>query len=185
MKKSRSLEQFKLYPELVPKSLQRKSLSRSKSVLWKYIQSRTRVVSNYVCVICGVDVSGPRESLCHEVWSYDDILHVQTLKDFQCICQSCNAIKHFGHFRIMLATERISAVEFNRVVKHALQVNNCTEKEFNFLVSNSLVVWEERSRFEWTQDLSIVRRFKEERQTVLVYMKSHPNLLGELKCEQT
>lgn len=168
------LPMLKLYPELVPKTLWGKSLSKTRNDTWKYISSRTRETSGFRCSVCGKDVGGVRESVCHELWCYDDVSHVQTLMGFQTVCQDCNSIKHFGHFRIMLATGRISVGDYNRVIKHALKVNDCSEKVFFSVVDRVFSVWEKRSKVGWTQDLSLVDKYREERKELRVWMKSHP-----------
>lgn len=98
------------------------------------------------CGICGEK----GESLnCHEEWVYDDEFHVRTLKRILPLCEWCHWVKHaylakgkagFGH------------VDFRRVVRQFMDVNECSHKVFFAELDKQIEICEERSMHDWQTD---------------------------------
>jgi hypothetical protein len=69
----------KLTVELVPETSWYSNLrSELTEEQWDTVRRRCYVAADYRCEVCGG--RGPKWPVeCHEVWSYDDLEHVQTL----------------------------------------------------------------------------------------------------------
>ena len=131
--------------ELVPKSTWYDNVrSRVSREVWSSI--RTRFMKGQ-CQYCG-----RRYGLhCHEVWKYDDTLHIQKLKGFETTCFLCHAIKHIGLAGIMA---RRGDLDMGELVKHYCKVNGCTKEDFEQDREEAFELWEVRSQHDWTLDIS-------------------------------
>jgi hypothetical protein len=74
------------------------------------------------------------------VWSYDDLNHIQTLARLICICGDCHTVKHWGR-TVQKGYVKTAVIGWSdaQVKAHA---------------DAALREWKERSRHQWTQDLS-------------------------------
>jgi 5-methylcytosine-specific restriction endonuclease McrA len=79
--------QNKLNIELVPEPLWGKSLATTlKRSEWDRVRRIVYQRQGFKCGICKAE----GRLLCHEIWSYDDESHVQTLVGFKAVCTDCN-----------------------------------------------------------------------------------------------
>jgi 5-methylcytosine-specific restriction endonuclease McrA len=138
---------MKLTAELVPKTAWNKSLSELlPRKAWNGIRENIIRNNGKKCQICG-ETEGLMS--LHEIWSYDDLKHVQKLDGFILLCSLCHNVKHIGLAGILAKQGKL---DFNRVIKHFCSVNGCSEKEFKEHVKDAFAIWRERSQYQWTQD---------------------------------
>jgi 5-methylcytosine-specific restriction endonuclease McrA len=138
---------MKLTAELVPKTAWNKSLSELlPRKAWNGIRENIIRDNGKKCQICG-ETEGLMS--LHEIWSYDDLKHVQKLDGFILLCSLCHNVKHIGLAGILAKQGKL---DFNRVIKHFCSVNGCSEKEFKEHVKDAFAIWRERSQYQWTQD---------------------------------
>lgn len=132
---------MKLKIELVPSSTWftnlRSLLPRS---VWDKYRKECYKNANYRCEICGGKGSKwPVE--CHEIWEYDDINHIQTLKGLIALCPACHEVKHFGLATIR-GRDRIA-------LSHLMKVNNIDRQEAINHIHEASQLHQERSRWEY------------------------------------
>ena len=138
---------MKLTAELVPKTAWNKSLSELlPRKAWNGIRENIIRNNGKKCQICG-ETEGLMS--LHEIWSYDDLKHVQKLDGFILLCSLCHNVKHIGLAGILAKQGKL---DFNKVNKHFCSVNGCSEKEFKEHVKDAFAIWRERSQYQWTQD---------------------------------
>lgn len=140
--KSKSKE-LKLTIELVPATSWydnlRKVLPKSE---WDKIRKKIYANYDYRCAICGAE----GRLNCHEVWEYDDKKHIQKLINFIALCEMCHLVKHIGLAGILSSEGKL---DYNKIVKHFIKVNNCDEKTFVEHRKEAFDKWRERSQHEW------------------------------------
>jgi hypothetical protein len=144
----------KLCIEVVPKTLWGKNLHRDLDrAEWDRVRRSIYKKYDYACSVCG-----RRDTTmhAHEVWSYDDKAHVQTLVGIICLCSLCDRVKHIGLTEV-LAKE--GKVNWKVVVDHYCAVNKCDEDTFNLDRRAALRVHSIRSRFEWQQVIGDYNQF--------------------------
>jgi hypothetical protein len=102
------------------------------------------------CAICGS--LAPLQG--HEVWDYVETktTGTATLRGIRFICQDCSSIHHFGRFQRLLAERVITLKEYERVIGHALRVNDCDMATWEQHGHETLEAWERRSKLRWTID---------------------------------
>ncbi len=132
--------------ELVPQTAWFSNLrSELSKEWWDKLRKEAYRQAGYQCEICGGrGEKWPVE--CHEKWAYDDQKKIQTLLGLVALCPSCHRVKHIG-----LATMQGKLPE---AVDHLMLVNDMTEKEAVQCVGDAIAVNTERSRFEWTMDIT-------------------------------
>jgi 5-methylcytosine-specific restriction endonuclease McrA len=85
---------MKLPVELVPKTAWNKSLSKLlPRKVWNGIRENVIRDNGKKCQICD-EIEGTMS--LHEIWSYDDLKHVQKLNGFILLCSLCHHVKHIG-----------------------------------------------------------------------------------------
>jgi hypothetical protein len=134
--------------ELVPKPLWKGSLAETlPRSQWNRLRAPCVEAAGRRCEICGgVGTKGRVE--VHEVWRYDDEAHVQTLVRLICLCPACHAVKHLG---------RTTNVGYrDEAVATLKRVNRWSDAQVRQHEASARREWVERSRHEWTQDLSAV-----------------------------
>jgi len=107
-------------------------------------------ISNYIrkpckCSICGSEKQ-MNELHAHEVWSYDDTNHKQSLKSIICVCEDCHNSIHIGHSNV----EGIG----DQALQHYVEVNNITKEQADEDYKEAFRIWSIRSKFKWTLDES-------------------------------
>lgn len=142
----------KLTIELVPSTAWGANL---RSILSKPEWDKLRKIvyreAGYVCEVCGGKGSKwPVE--CHEVWKYDDKLFIQKLERMIALCPACHEVKHIG-----FAGTRGRGTE---AIKHLAKVNGWNLEYAESYVRSMFMLWESRSRHEWTLDIRALDRYK-------------------------
>lgn len=138
--------------ELVPSSSWGDNLrSRLSKSDWDKLRKAAYKAAGYRCEICndvgsnqGVD--WPVE--CHEIWSYDDTTHVQSLVSLISLCPMCHSVIHFG-----LTTLRGRSKES---LVHMARVNGWTIQRCETHVKDAFAKHAARSKHAWTVDISIL-----------------------------
>lgn len=142
----------KLTVELVPTTCH---FSSARTILSKKQWDTVRFISyenaNNKCQICGdngLNQGYKHRVECHEIWGYDDDTHVQKLLGLISLCVLCHQVKHIG---------RAAKIGKETQCHNQLMiVNNWTIKETLKHIEDSFILHKERSKFQWTLDLSIL-----------------------------
>lgn len=136
----------KLVVELVPKSCFFSNLrSNLKKKDWEKLRQLTIHNADDRCEICGS--TGRGSSLeCHEIWEYDDEIHLQRLIGLIALCKSCHQAKHMALARHM-GWE--SAAE-----RHLMRINSWDRKTLDRYLVEAFEVFESRSLESWRLDIS-------------------------------
>lgn len=141
---------MKLTIELVPQTCWYSNVrSNVSKTVWDSVRKASYRKANNVCEVCGETglAQGFRHKLeCHEIWDYNDSKKIQSLKSFISLCPLCHKVKHPGLAGIKGETELV----INQLVK----VNNISRNQAEAYLRESFRIWEARSQFEWTLDLS-------------------------------
>lgn len=117
---------------------------------WKRIAMGVKHRAGKVCELCGTKPD-PAQKLyldAHERFEY--VEGVQRLVRLVCACTKCHLALHYGHAR---ATGRED--EAREWLAH---VNGWDKAAVDAAVDAAFAVWAQRSRQEWTLDLSIIER---------------------------
>ncbi len=145
---------YKLTIELVPEPVWFKSLRDAMERRnWDTIRFKAYADYNHKCGICECH---PSRLECHEIWEYDDINHIQSLKGFIALCVMCHNLKHLGLAQIKADEGRLN---YDDIVNHFIAVNGCSYDDFLVYRDSVFTQWEKRSNYEWTQDFGIYNSF--------------------------
>jgi len=138
---------MKLCAELVPKTVWNKSLAKllPRSV-WNNIREDHIKKSGRKCEVCGESNSTMN---LHEIWSYDDLNHIQKLDGFILLCTWCHHIKHIGLAGILANENKLN---YNELVNHFCKVNACSVNDFKLHIEDAFATWRKRSLYSWKQD---------------------------------
>jgi Domain of unknown function (DUF5710) len=136
----------KLTIELVPETCWYSNVrSEVTPKVWEVLKRLTFQKAHDQCEICGD--KGKRHPVeCHEVWDYNDAQHLQTLVRLIALCPACHECKHIG-----LACSR-GRGEF--AARHLALVNHWSIDRTNQYIESCAEVWQTRSQFQWTLDIS-------------------------------
>ncbi len=136
----------KLTIELVPETCWYSNVrSEVTPKVWKILKRLTFQKANDCCEICGG--KGSRHPVeCHEVWDYNDVQHLQTLVRLIALCPACHECKHIG-----LACARGRG---DIAIAHLARVNRWSINRTNNYIEHSAQVWQTRSQFQWTLNIS-------------------------------
>ena len=113
---------------------------------WDKIRKRTNAEYGHRCGICGAE----GRLNCHEIWEYDDKKHIQKLMGFIALCYMCHHVKHIGLAETLSSEGKL---DYEKVVKHFMKVNNCDYKIFKKHRERAFDEWRKRSQHEWCVDL--------------------------------
>ena len=129
-----------LTAELVPSTFWysnlRKVLSKED---WDSIRLQVYEHFKNKCALC--ETTGALH--CHEIWRYDDTLHLQTLDGFYALCPWCHPIKHLCYAGILANQGKL---DYDRLIRHFMQVNNCDRAAFKNHHNAVMEQWERRSK---------------------------------------
>ena len=139
----------KLSIELVPKtcwySNVRSNVTKGE---WDIIRHKAYAAAGHVCEICGgIGSRWPVE--CHEVWSYNEETHIQSLERMCALCPSCHEVKHLGRAHIYGGLDR--------ALIHLAKINEWDPEYTLSYVSDQFYKWEERSSHKWKLDLTYLK----------------------------
>jgi len=113
---------------------------------WDRLRHRIYARAGQLCEVCGAH--GRLEA--HERWHYDPATYIQTLRRLIALCADCHTATHFGLAQIRGLEEDALA--------HLQGVNQWTAHQTQAHVQQSFATWEERNRFTWTLELSMITR---------------------------
>lgn len=114
---------------------------------WDLVRRAVYRRARYRCEVCGG--RGERHPVeCHEVWDYDDERRVQRLDRLVALCPPCHRVKHLG----------LASVNgrYDEALQHLAGVNGWALEEAERYARSAFARWEERSRYEWTVDVSVL-----------------------------
>lgn len=112
---------------------------------WDLLRREVYKKAGYKCEICGGKGSSwPVE--CHEIWDYDDVKKIQSLKGLIALCPACHSVKHAGFASQQGKDEQ--------VCQQLMRVNNWTMMETENYLDECLSIWNFRNLFRWDTDLS-------------------------------
>ena len=141
---------MKLTIELIPRTSfynnVRKILSKQE---WEDIRQEVLSRANHICEICG-GISANRSLDCHEVWSFDDIKHIQKLEKIIALCTKCHEVKHMGKAQV--------DGHFDRAKKHFMEINNIGKLAAHELIVEAFTTWQKRSNHQWQLDITILKK---------------------------
>lgn len=84
----------------------------------------------------------------HERWLYDEDAHIQYLRRLVCLCARCHQSTHFGYAEVTGNGARAFA--------HLSAVTGYTNDQTAKHIADAVVVWRERSRYDWTLNLRML-----------------------------
>lgn len=113
---------------------------------WSAISKHVRSQAYDTCQICQGEAVD-----CHERWSYDDSNGIQKLVWLIALCKRCHQVCHFGLARVQGKDKRAR--------QHLMKVNNWTEKQAERHIKQSFEIWAQRSKKQWTLDISILNDY--------------------------
>lgn len=143
------MKELKLTIELVPQtswfSNLRSELSKKD---WDKLRKETYEISDNKCDICGG--KGKRHPVeCHEIWEYDDINKIQTLKGLTSLCPSCHQVKHIGY--------AFSQGKEEFAIRHFIKINELKPQEAMYYIEGALTQYNERSKYKWSLNLDYLK----------------------------
>ena len=146
---------MKLTIELVPSTCWytnvRSQVTRSE---WDIIRRKSYQLANNKCEICndtGKNQGFKHDLECHEIWEYDDKVHIQKLIGFISLCPFCHKVKHPGLAQIKNETDIVE----NQLMK----VNKIDYKTTIDLINQAFSIYKERSQYKWILDITYIQVF--------------------------
>ena len=134
----------------------RNSIPRS---LWNSVRNHVLEQSDFTCEVCGCR---DEENLqAHEVWEYDEEEFLLILKDIQSLCKSCHDLKHIQHAALRINDRNKRNFVMQRLKKHFVRVNNCTEEDFRYHYRNQLAKSNPSPVNRSLEDLIEIRELRE------------------------
>jgi hypothetical protein len=154
-------QHLKLSIELVPRTSWYNNLRKViPQEEWDKIRKRSYKDAGHKCTICGAN----GKLNCHEVWNYNDEMHVQKLEGFIALCDMCHHVKHIGLAGIL---DLQGKLDYEKVIEHFMKVNKCAERTFEEHRKIAFDEWRERSKHGWQVDLGeykdVIRSASEKR----------------------
>lgn len=142
----------KLTVELIPSTCHFSNVrSTVTPAEWDKIRFISYAAADNKCEICGDHgkLQGYKHFVeCHEIWDYDDLNHAQTLTGLISLCPICHQVKHIGR-SIAIGKQDVC---FQQLAK----VNKWSQKEIEEHISSSFELHKERSKHQWSLDLSLL-----------------------------
>jgi hypothetical protein len=133
---------------LIPKTCYYSNIrSNVPKEVWDKLRFQTYNHYDYLCAICG-EVGPIWPVVCHEVWEYDDIAHIQTLKGFKALCPNCHQATHIGIAKMRKV--------YKFAIEHFAKVNGITIDRAHREEHKAYTIWNTRSEFKWDVDISIL-----------------------------
>lgn len=129
--------------ELVPASSWNKNVRSELKASWDDYRRQSYRNANHTCEICGT--TGERME-SHEIWLFNNKKKIQKLEKLICLCHKCHRTKHWGLALIKN--------EGDMVKKHIMKINQWKIPDVEKYIEESLQVFEQRSRIDWSLDLS-------------------------------
>jgi len=129
---------------------------------WREIRLHVVAQAKGRCEICGD--SREKGMICHEIWNYDDTLHVAKLTGFQLVCPPCNLVIHVGGSGNIWGGDPSGTMSVDAgdiALEHLMRVNGITFDEAIAMLVQANQHWDERSGHEWTVavDMHLIEQF--------------------------
>jgi hypothetical protein len=144
----------KLLIELIPTTCHfsnvRTTVSKKE---WDKLRFLTYEKADNKCEICGdngLNQGYKHRVECHEIWDYNDETHVQKLVGLISLCPICHQVKHIGR-AIAMRNHQDAYIQLAKV-------NKWTPKQVETHILESFELHRERSKHQWTLDLSILTK---------------------------
>ncbi len=120
---------LKLTIEPIPEKNWHNSLAHKlPKPVWDKLRREVYEGFNRTCIVCGTT---NKVLHCHESWVYNDKRHTQFLKGFQCLCEDCHNVKHWGRTVVMVQKREFPSTYIQTLTEHFCKVNNCYLDDFN------------------------------------------------------
>ncbi len=114
------------------------------------LRKTTYQQAHYQCEVCGG--RGNKHPVeCHEIWHYDDLKHIQTLKGLTALCPSCHQVKHIGLAGLRGYGKQAEA--------HLAKINGWSKDETDAYLETVWETWHKRSCHDWSLDISWLNRY--------------------------
>ena len=84
------------------------------------------------------------------MWEYDDERRVQRLLGLMALCHRCHEVKHIGLAGVRGRREQ--------AMRHLARVNGWSREDAELYVEAAFELWDRRSLYEWTLDISWLGR---------------------------
>lgn len=147
-------KQPKLSVELIPSTCHFSNVRTTVTAKeWDKIRFISYEAANNKCEICadtGKNQGYRHNVECHEIWEYDDENHSQTLIGLISLCPTCHQVKHIGR-AIAIGKQEVCFQQLGKI-------NQWTPQEVLDHVTASFEQHKERSKHQWTLDLSILNQ---------------------------
>mgnify|MGYP006249469573 CR=1 FL=1 len=115
---------------------------------WDKLRKQCYRDANYKCEVCnGKGDKWPVE--CHEIWHYDDVNKVQTLKGLIALCPTCHKAKHLGR-TLSVESQEVQ----DKVLRQLMKINDLDVDELEEYIVEVFQKHAERSQHRWSLDLS-------------------------------
>ena len=115
---------------------------------WDKLRKQCYRDANYKCEVCnGKGDKWPVE--CHEIWHYDDVNKVQTLKGLIALCPTCHKAKHLGR-TLSVESQEVQ----DKVLRQLMEINDLYVDELEDYIVEVFQKHAERSQHKWSLDLS-------------------------------
>ncbi|MGP4078196.1 hypothetical protein [Halobacillus sp. K22] len=134
----------------------RNSIPRS---LWNSVRNHVHEKNDFTCQICGFRDEDKLQA--HEVWEYDEGNFLLVLKDIQSLCKSCHDLKHIHHAVLRIKDRKKRDFVRQKLKKHFIRVNKCTENDFEKHYRNQLARSNEIPVNRSVEDLLETRKLRE------------------------
>jgi len=159
---------LKLQLELIPERQWGLSLANLlPKPVWDTLRKEIYWSAGYTCCICGA--TNCRVN-CHESWTFDDKKRIQYLKEFQCLCDDCHLIRHWGRTVAETLKGTLPQDTIKKLTFHFCEVNQCTIEDFERHKVEAGELWQRRSRHNYRIDFGL---FKPE-VVIKEWRKLHP-----------
>ncbi len=140
-----------LFVDLIPRSCWFTNVrSCIKQCEWDRLREYVYNRVNYICECCKINVKNTNNLRleAHERWYYDDNTRTQKLMRLVALCNLCHQSTHMGLARIRRKEDESKL--------HLQKVRNFTENECEVHISNAFSIWNERNKYTWKLDLSLI-----------------------------
>lgn len=112
--------------------------------IWNDIRHEVYSRFDYTCGVCKTT---SRRLHCHERWNYDDRARIQKLAGFQCLCEDCHDIKHWGRSQSVYDSARLLFL-----TEHFCKVNSCTAASFSLYQAEIRSMMRKRGKYRYKID---------------------------------
>ena len=145
-KVSKSKSGLILELHLIPRSSFGSNLRNQLGRKWDTLSKKIRSERGFKCDLCR---ASKKKTHLHEVWEYNEETKIQKLIGFECVCENCHSVHHWGYSEIQNKN-----MEF--LINHACHVNSCKKKEFEKHIEEASEIWRRRSNIKWTLNIDLM-----------------------------